>query len=121
MLDKRFPQLRRILHTSTKQQLSGMSIFADFPVYDAPHDLNVLQSYTHPYSKKTFVADGDELVALSQYNIINTGYLVGHQIGLNEEDIVFTTLLPHTSQGLSLGLGMVLPHKVFYSNSFFAL
>jgi hypothetical protein len=109
---KKFPSLCQILHTSNRQILRGMHLFMDFPVWEVSDDLQAIEPFVFPYVKKTWLLDGDEIVALSQYTFINTGYLVGQQIDLNEEDVVLTTLMPHTSQGLSLGMGMVLSHAV---------
>jgi len=50
-------------------------------------------------------------IFFSQYQIINTGYIVGHMAGITEEDIVLSTQLLHKPVGQSLGLGMVLSHK----------
>jgi len=120
--DSRFPALRQILHTSLSLDLSGLVNFKDFVVY---HDARLLSLHTkNADPKKDLVTlfDGDQSFQLSERSIINTGYLVGNAIGLKNTDIVCTTLMPHTSWGLSLGLGMVLAHhaKIVYASQVFS-
>eukprot|EP01127_Copromyxa_protea_P010063 TRINITY_DN2414_c0_g1_i1.p1 TRINITY_DN2414_c0_g1~~TRINITY_DN2414_c0_g1_i1.p1 ORF type:complete len:499 (-),score=125.40 TRINITY_DN2414_c0_g1_i1:30-1487(-) len=120
---KRFPYLRNLLHTSNKQRLPGLVNFTNLPTYVPAPELNALESVIFPYNKTTLLLDGNDVVPLSQYSIINTGYLVGQLAGVHEEDVVLTTLSPNTAQGLSLGLGLVLSHsaKLVYASEVFSV
>jgi len=51
-------------------------------------------------------------ITLSPHNILNTGYLVGHISGLNEEDILCTTLNIDKAAGLSLGMALALTRNL---------
>jgi len=51
-------------------------------------------------------------IVLTQYGILNTGFLVGANAGLNESDIVCSTLTLEKGYGLSLNVGLTLSHKV---------
>jgi len=64
-----------------------------------------------PKDISSFVKMGEKNVGLSQFNIINTGYLVGERIGMSSSDILLTTVPFHLSAGLSLGVGMSLSHS----------
>jgi len=110
--DPRFPTLRHVLQTS-RQDLDGIIKFTDFLVYDYPGPIRRIKSTIDPMSPNTILLNSDDKeITLSQFNIINTGYLVGHIGALNEEDIVFTTLALHNSFGLSLGMGLAMSHMV---------
>jgi len=110
--DERFPTLRHVLQTS-KQDFNGMYKFGDIIVYSNPHEIQKLEKIVDPKSPLIILLNDDlKEITLSQHNIINTGNLVGHRAGINEEDIVCTTLDLHHSFGLSLGIGMALSHKV---------
>jgi len=49
-----------------------------------------------------------KIVSLSEYTIINTGYLAGKNIGANSDDYVLSTIPLHMSPGLSLFAGLTL-------------
>jgi len=51
-----------------------------------------------------------KIVSLSEYTIINTGYLVGKNINASPEDYVLSTIPLHLSPGLSLFAGLTLSH-----------
>jgi len=119
--DPRFPTLRFVLQTS-RQDLDGIIKFTDFLVYDYPGPLRRLKSIIDPKTPNTILLNPeDKEITLSQYNIINTGYLVGHRGDLNEEDVVFTTLALHNSYGLSLGMGLAVSHmtKLMWASELF--
>jgi len=119
--DKRFPSLRQILHTA-KTELAGMISYSDSLVYNNKRPLRMLEARADPKAKHTILLGRDyKTTAVSQHNMINSGYLVGKHIGIHEEDIVCTTLLLNTTAGLALGAGMCLPHKakLVYSSEMF--
>jgi len=51
-----------------------------------------------------------KIVSLSQYTIINTGYLVGKNIKANSDDYILSMIPLHLSPGLSLFTGFTLSH-----------
>jgi len=110
--DQRFPALRYILQTS-KQDLQGMTKFVDFPSRAGSRQLQRIEDYIDPKKSYTtiFTDDLNEIV-LTQFGILNTGYLVGYNAGLNESDTVYTTLQLHKGYGLSLNVGLALAHKI---------
>jgi len=52
-----------------------------------------------------------QLVALSQYNLLNTGNTVGALAKIGESDVVLTTIPLHTAAGLALGIPLALARR----------
>jgi len=119
--DTRFPNLRYIFHTS-KTKLNGLTWLKDFPLYDVTDHIKRISTTINVHAPKTFILNKEKrVVSLSQYNIINTGYLTGSNIGANHEDYVFSSIPLHFSPGLSLGAGLVLSQQakfIFCSDIF---
>jgi len=119
--DTRFPNLRNIFHTS-KTKLNGLTWFKDLPLYDVTDPIKKISTTINVHSPKTFILNKEKkAVSLSQYNIINTGYLTGLNIGANPEDYVLSSIPLHFSPGLSLGAGLVLSQQakfIFCSDLF---
>jgi len=110
--DKRFPALRFILQLS-RQDLDGLYAYGDSLLPGVKEGVNRVAKDNLPSNPNTIIVNDEyKQVLFSQHNLINTGYLTGHRAGLNEEDIVLTTLQPSTTAGLSLGVGLALSHKL---------
>jgi len=104
--------LKYILQTS-KQDFSGLYKFVDFPSWAGPRPLQRIEDTIDPKKSYTTIFNDDlNEIELTQFGILNTGYLVGHKAGLNESDIVYTTLQLHKGNGLSLNVGLALAHKI---------
>jgi len=110
--DLRFPALKFILQTS-KQDFTGMYKFADFPAWSSPRPLQKLEPAIDPKKSYTSIYNDDlQEIVLTQFGILNTGYLVGLNASLNEADIILTTLSQERGFGLSLNVGLALAHRV---------
>jgi len=121
MCDRRFPNLRQIVHTA-KTELQGLTGYKDGLAYHNKHPLNVIARTIDPKSPNTIVLNANnEPALLSQFNLINLGYLTGKKLGVTEEDIICTTVQVNTAGGLALGVGMTLAHraKLVYSSEVF--
>jgi len=103
--------------------LTGQYAYKDILVYSPSKKyLEKSEKKETPERIGTVVLTNDlKQCGLTQHTIINTGYLVGKNSKLNEEDIVITTIPNHYSVGLSLGLGLSLslkPILIFPSDVF---
>eukprot|EP01120_Amphizonella_sp_Union-15-10_P017470 TRINITY_DN9705_c0_g1_i1.p1 TRINITY_DN9705_c0_g1~~TRINITY_DN9705_c0_g1_i1.p1 ORF type:complete len:474 (-),score=97.26 TRINITY_DN9705_c0_g1_i1:121-1542(-) len=104
-----FPYLKNILHIG-KEKLPGMIGLRAILVYN-PNPNPLLGIPSDPHKTCSLVLDSEEVTELSEYSIINTGYLVGHHLGLSQNDIICFTIPPQHSAGQSLGIGLTLPFK----------
>jgi len=93
-------------------------MFSDFMVYTNKTGLNRVADSIDINAPNTTIFSNNKIIKLSQFNIINTGYVVGNLAGITEEDIILTTLQHDTSAGLSLGLGLSLSHKALLVYAF---
>jgi len=110
--DRRFPALKYIMQTS-KQDFNGLYKFVDFPSWVGNRPLQRIEATIDPKKSYTTIFNDDlNEIVLTQFGILNTGYLVGYNAGLNESDIVYTTLQLHKGYGLSLNVGLALAHKI---------
>jgi len=110
--DVRFPKLRFVLQTS-RQKLDGMYYFSDFLVYTPHHRLAQIAKVADPKAPLTILLnEQNKEITLSPYTLLNTSLLVGHIAGLNEEDVLCTTLNIDKAAGLSLGMALALTRKV---------
>lgn len=105
--EKKVPHLLRIYHTA-KKVLNGISMTKTMLSYDY-QDYNFKRKGTIP--QITFDApysllfnNQEKVVALSQYNLINTANSVAKAINLTQSDSVINTLQPYTASGQTLGL-----------------
>eukprot|EP01125_Pyxidicula_operculata_P000265 TRINITY_DN10341_c0_g1_i1.p1 TRINITY_DN10341_c0_g1~~TRINITY_DN10341_c0_g1_i1.p1 ORF type:complete len:476 (-),score=114.80 TRINITY_DN10341_c0_g1_i1:35-1462(-) len=113
--DPRFPSLWYILQNS-RQPLHGLIKFNDILVYH--NKLSVTRAESALSQQQAlhnhnvvFLNSQLQEVTHNQYNFVNTSNLVGELTGITEEDIIYSTLQPYTSVGLSLGVALTITRK----------
>lgn len=110
LMDKRVPKMEYILHTA-KRPLVGMIPHLDILAY---HYYEELIREGHSFAAEdvsTLVLSEDRVVALSQFNLLNTANSMGAALGITSNDAVLNALLPYDSVGLTAGLLMPITRR----------
>lgn len=112
IFDERVPSLTFITHTA-KRHLNGMIQHRDVLAYDYPTELlRNAALKANEVAVLVFASEnGEQVVALSQSNLINTANSVGHAIGLDQSNATLNGLAVASASGLAAGLMLPLVRR----------
>lgn len=107
--DYRVPDLRVIVQNSLEEH-NGLVLHSALLNY-TPQPILLKHPLKFNDISSLFVSEDFNTTSLSQYNIINTGNVVGELLGITPDDIVLSTLPLYRAVGQSLGLGLALARR----------
>jgi hypothetical protein len=100
--DARTPDLKFVVHTA-KRILNGMVFHRDLLAYHYYEESIKPEDKIGAEEVSTLVFQGEQVIALSQSNIINTANSLGHALGLSGSDTTLQGLMPGSAAGIVAG------------------